>query len=324
MKESDIRPAAVLERYLAAVRRDAAALLERRSAFRRVPCVACGARRTRPAFPKQGYRYETCLCCGTLFLNPRPTPAALGEFYETGTSSKVWSTEFYPATAASRKRHIMAPRVAFLKERLGGVRGPVVDVGCGYGLFLEAVRADLPGRRALGVEPSPDLAAAASAKGLEVVTGYLSDALPRLRGTAAAVTLFEVLEHLPDPVTLLKECRAALRPGGLFWATALGCDGFDVAVLGARHKNVYPPCHINILSLEGFRRLAERAGFRTCELTTPGRLDCDIVRKTPGRPRLGPYLEELFASGDEARLASFQRHLAETGRSSHVWLLARR
>lgn len=87
----------------------------------------------------------------------------------------------------------------------------LLDVGCSRGEFVAA--AARLGFRAEGVEPAPDVAADARAQGLKVHTGLLEEQhFPA--GSFDAVTLFEVIEHLRDPLALLTECRRTLAPGG--------------------------------------------------------------------------------------------------------------
>lgn len=89
-----------------------------------------------------------------------------------------------------------------------------------------------------------------------------------------------------------------------------------------RHRNVYPVNHINILSTLGFRAAMERVGFADVRITTPGRLDLDIIRSQMPPDEIPRFLRTLFARGDEALLARFQEFLAANGLSSHVWVVA--
>lgn len=89
----------------------------------------------------------------------------------------------------------------------------LLDIGCGHrALLLTALRPRL--RRAVGVDYSVD-AALAAAHGLEVIAMDAGAALGRLEGQRFDVVLLNsVLEHLPDPVAVLVQCRERLRPGG--------------------------------------------------------------------------------------------------------------
>ncbi|MBI4325303.1 MAG: class I SAM-dependent methyltransferase [Chloroflexi bacterium] len=100
----------------------------------------------------------------------------------------------------------------------------VVDVGCGNGHFLSL----LPQKNKLGLDFNPQAVAAATARGLQVRCGALGD-LPDQ--SADAITLFQVLEHLTEPVALLKEALRVLRKYGLLIIAVPNNDGFLGAVI---------------------------------------------------------------------------------------------
>jgi SAM-dependent methyltransferase len=94
-------------------------------------------------------------------------------------------------------------------DRLAGA-GPVLDVGCGRGYWMEHL-ARL-GVAAVGVEHDPARAALAGRFG-PVVAGD-GAALPVADGSVGLVWCLHVLHHLPDPAGVLGEARRVLRPGG--------------------------------------------------------------------------------------------------------------
>ena len=94
--------------------------------------------------------------------------------------------------------------------------GPVVDLGCGRGEFLEALRERGLGAR--GVEGNANVVRECREKGLDVVEGDLVDFLrAQAGGSLGGVFSAQVAEHLPPPVlvAMLAEAHRALRPGGL-------------------------------------------------------------------------------------------------------------
>lgn len=328
MKQEDIRPADVWNRYLDAVAEDIADMFQDKSSLEEVPCPACAGADHSQAFEKAGFTYVTCDGCGSLFLNPRPTLAGLNRFYTVGKASQVWANDFYPATAKRRKETIVLERVKFLEDKTLGMGIPlrtIMDIGCGYGTFLHVLKRELPQVRTVGIEPGQSLAEESRAKGIEVVEDIFENVGPEWHGTADVVTCFEVLEHLHDPLPFLQKMCSVIRGNGVAWLTSLGCDGFDVQVLWGKHKNIYPPCHINILSLKGMEILANRAGFSKVEFVTPGKLDVDIVRNSdPDPARLGPFLDGIIRAGKESDIAALQDAMVKMNRSSHVWLFGQR
>ncbi len=328
MKEQDIRPAALFNTYLELSARDAHAFFADRSAFRTVACPGCGAAAAVPAFVKEGFAYVECGDCGSLYVSPRPDPAALDRFYGDSPSATYWAETFFPASLANRREQIFAPRVARVLELLRD-REPhtVIDVGAGYGLFLEEYRRVRPAARLLAVEPGRKLAAACRASGFETLEEPVEGAAA-WAGTADLAVCFEVLEHVYSPLEFVQSMARLLRPGGRMLVSSLGVDGFDIQVLWERSRSVSPPHHLNFPSVDGFTRLFERAGLVDVEVLTPGRLDVDIVRSAlsadPSVAGGSRFLRLLFAKRSSAVHDAFQAFLAANRLSSHVWILASR
>ena len=100
----------------------------------------------------------------------------------------------------------------WLEDRLERqpVDGPVLDLGCGRGLWMARLAAR--GLSPVGVERERERAAAAARHG-PVVSGD-GASLPFAEATMALVWCTHVLHHLPDPAQVLGEVRRVLRPGG--------------------------------------------------------------------------------------------------------------
>jgi SAM-dependent methyltransferase len=95
-------------------------------------------------------------------------------------------------------------------------RGPHVDLGSGAG-GVTALLAD-PGSVAVAVEGSEELSRHCSWRGLAALRATAGD-VPLVSGCARAVTLLDVLEHLADPIPVLREARRLLRPDGVVIVT---------------------------------------------------------------------------------------------------------
>ncbi len=332
MKERDIRPADLFERYLELSQQDAERFFKDPSVFEDVPCLACEEKRVRPAFWKAGFQYVECTRCETLYVSPRPTAKAFRVLYEESPSSRYWAEVFFPAVADARRDRIFVPRVEQIRE-LCAARSVepavVVEVGAGYGVFLEEFRKRFPGSVMRAVEPGRALAEVCRGKGFETLEAFVEDKeTNRWADTADVVVSFETIEHVHSPKLFVEAIGRLLRPGGLALVTGLGVEGFDIQVLWERSKSVYPPHHINFMSIQGFELLFQRAGFENVEVFTPGKLDVDIVKNEWQTDSSG--LEEnrfarlLVLRRDDTTHERFQEFLAENNLSSHVWVLAQR
>jgi 2-polyprenyl-3-methyl-5-hydroxy-6-metoxy-1,4-benzoquinol methylase len=180
-------------------------------------------------------------------------------------------TGTWPSEGAYRR---LLKRTAKLLRRIEGLLGRskngihLLDVGCSSGAFLSAA-ASL-GVRVEGVEPAARPAETAIKMGLNVHHGLLQDlALPE--NAFDVITLFEVIEHLKDPLTLLRACLHVLRPEGLLVIRTGNTDSWTAQVLRARWEYFHLKRHgghICFYSPASIKSLAERTGFAVERLTT--------------------------------------------------------
>jgi 2-polyprenyl-3-methyl-5-hydroxy-6-metoxy-1,4-benzoquinol methylase len=327
MKEYEIRPEALLNRYLELSARDARLCFD--SAPRRpLDCIACGGSDSLHQFEKIGFAYAQCPDCGTLYQNPRPAIDAFEAFYRRSESSRYWAEVFFPAVAETRREKIVRPRV----ERMAAICAEksievehLIDVGAGYGVFLDEWRRRFPDVHALAVEPSAALAAECRKKGFAVVEELVENVTGH-DNSADLVICFEVLEHVYDPLAFVRVLKSLARPNGYVFVSTLCIDGFDLQVLWDRSTQISPPHHINFFSVQGFRDLFRRAGLSDVMVITPGQLDVDIVTNAAKRdPTLldeQRFVKKLLE--DDRAAAAFQRFLAEHLLSSHAWIIGRK
>ncbi len=145
--------------------------------------------------------------------------------------------------------------VRLARAALEGAPSPCLEVGVGTGRFAAAVGCEF------GVDPSPAMARAARARGVEaaVATG---ESLP-VRGSSLGSILYSVtLCFLDDPRVALAEARRALRPGGVLALCMVPAEspwGSRYAELAAAGHTFYS--HARFYTVDEASRLAEEAGF---------------------------------------------------------------
>ncbi len=167
-------------------------------------------------------------------------------------------------------------------DLLRDLPGPVLDVGCGRGEFLELLKAE--GIASSGVESNPVSVETARARGLSVEG---ADALQLLGGRPAgalgAVVAFQVVEHWPPEgiFRFLQLSRRALAPGGILVAETINVDS-----LSALRAFYLDPTHVRPVPPDALRFLAEAAGFA----------DARIEYRSPL-----PASDRLAGSDDDAR-----------------------
>jgi 2-polyprenyl-3-methyl-5-hydroxy-6-metoxy-1,4-benzoquinol methylase len=327
VKESDIRPQELMQRYIELSAKDAEHCFdggERRD----IPCIACGSKNVEEEFTKNSFAYALCRECGTLYQTPRPSIEQFEVFYRDSESSRYWAEVFFPTVAEARREKIFKPRVEHLAEickEVGLEVEKLIDVGAGYGIFLDEWRTIKPETELLAVEPSSALVEECRNKGFNViestvenVTGYDS--------YADLVVCFEVLEHVDDPLEFITVLKKMVRPGGYLFVSTLCIDGFDLKMLWDKSSQISPPHHINFHSIKGFELLFARAGLHEIQITTPGKLDVDIVKNfvenNPDIVNNNKFMKDLLYDRGKSKL--FQEFLADNQLSSHAWVLGKK
>jgi len=324
MREIDIRPRALFEEYLRLCAEDTRTYfdsVERRS----IACPACQSI-GKPAFTKEGFTYELCDTCDSLYVSPRPVAQAFSSYYLTAPSSRFWATTFYRETAEARRRLLWQPKARAVAAKLASLDAgshTIVDIGGGYGLFAEEIKALVP-HEPLVVEPAPHLAQVCRDKSLRVLEKFLEDVRPSdLPAGGKAFVSFELFEHLHDPRLFLARLRELMGRGDIFVFTTLSGTGLDIRLLWDRSKSVSPPHHLNFLNPRSVTMLLESLGFAAVEVTTPGALDVDILANN--RDALTDrFWRLLIERSDERQRQQWQRVVAETGWSSHMMVVCRK
>ncbi|MEK7474369.1 MAG: class I SAM-dependent methyltransferase [Candidatus Coatesbacteria bacterium] len=205
-----------------------------------------------------GYgRVVRCVRCGVLRLSPRPAWGALRGEYEASADPRYLDELAGRLASARRMLRLLELVVA---------PGRLVDVGCGPGALLAAAA---PRWRATGVELSRWSTAEARRRGGEVVEGTLAGAaFPD--ASIDAVTMLDVVEHLPDPREVLAEVRRILRPGGAVLVLTPDVGAFMARAMGAWWWGLRP-AHLYYFSARTLRALLDQEGFEVRLVRRVGR-----------------------------------------------------
>ncbi|MDO8571546.1 MAG: class I SAM-dependent methyltransferase [bacterium] len=326
MKESDIRKKELVDEMLRLAKNDIINFFSEKNTYQEVPCPACAGVRRNQAFIKEGFQYALCDDCGTLYVNPRPSFEQLRKYYLNGTSAKFFAEKFFPPVAESRRKNIFRPRAKALapliKERQLISIG---DIGAGFGIFCEELRYFFSDRTLICIEPESTMAEICRRKGLTVIEKTLEE-IDATDQQFDLLTSFELMEHLHSPHTFIEKVKTLLKPGGYFLFTTLSIEGFDLQLLWEKSKSIMPPYHINFLNPRAARTMIERCGLECVEITTPGKLDVDILEGRYKEEGVSPerFWKLFFDRVNEETKVAFQEMLIKNRLSSHMWVLARK
>jgi len=144
-------------------------------------------------------------------VTPRPDPAATAAAHQYGLHQGDTALAVTGRYRPGKIRRYLGILQDIYGESLPAGMISWLDIGCGHGEFLAALRR-FGGPRLLlsGLEPNVHKASGCLSRGLDVRTSQLAD----VAGTFSAISLLNVFSHLQDPKAFIRECVARLEPGG--------------------------------------------------------------------------------------------------------------
>ncbi len=232
-------------------------------------CPLCGSDEYRTAFTEGPYSVRRCRRCGLGFTSPRLEAQELAAMYGDDSYWRSGSpkTLGYHDYRADEPLYLETFRRRLGFALAGGPRGGrALDVGCAAGFCMAVLRER--GFDVSGVEVSPTIAAHARDRfGFDTVhVGTLQEA-PFAEGSFDLITMWDVIEHVPDARALLSRARELLAPGGLLIVETQDIDSAFARALGPRWHHYKHAEHIYHHTPSTVRRLLADAGFHTERLT---------------------------------------------------------
>lgn len=165
-----------------------------------------------------------------------------------------------------RPTYVQGLKLRLVLDALQGIEGDVLDIGCGAGNVARAIAERQADLRVHGVDVSASALKAARWAAPHIDFRMApAEALPFKDGSMSAVVMLDVLEHLEDPATVLREIHRVLRPGGLFHiALPLEVQPWTlyrlVTRLGWKAK-LHHCGHIQLFDARRFETMAAAAGM---------------------------------------------------------------
>jgi len=189
-----------------------------------------------------------CPQCRLGFRHPRLPKARLDALYAAGSEAS-WTWE-----ASDRTDWMLAAQT--LRDLLPGP-ARVLDIGCFDGTFLASLGPDV---EKCGIEIMPSAAQSARTKGIRVVAADFAGLAPA-PAAYDAITAFDVIEHVEDPLAFLSLLASALRPGGVIVISTGNLDAWSWALMRSSYWYCAIPEHISFLSESWFRHATKTLGL---------------------------------------------------------------
>jgi 2-polyprenyl-3-methyl-5-hydroxy-6-metoxy-1,4-benzoquinol methylase len=244
-------------------------------AWEKVPCLLCQDERAEsivhaadndPSGGALRFGVARCQRCGLCYTNPRPTANSIAQFY----------TDDYPPHQIAKNRRVQASTMGRWLARLAGQscrerhylpfvgQGRLLDFGCGGGDFLLRMRDQ--GWQATGLDSSSKVIR--FLRKVHGLHGYVGS-LPHPDLPPASfdvVTMWAALEHVHQPLAVLREAYRLLSPGGRLYVQVPNFESWDRRLFGAHWYSLDLPRHLTHFGPATLALALRSAGFRLLEL----------------------------------------------------------
>lgn len=245
-------------------------------------CAACGHRELVVAYRIFDRTIIKCTACSFMQTHPKPRGEDLVKVYTADyftnqnlvnpATDAIYGYYDYLAERLNKQakyKQILKKLIRYLKE--GGVEErDVLDVGCGYGFFLDS-SVDF-GFTPHGLEFNEhaiEQLRARYAFRVEKSSGTIGEAFPGT--TFASVVMLDTIEHLMDPFGALADIHGKLRPNGVVAISTMNSTSFTSRLMGDRLEDFRRiKEHLFFFDRRTLRAALERAGFEVLEVKSIG------------------------------------------------------
>jgi SAM-dependent methyltransferase len=222
------------------------------------PCPVCSSAADRVAFVKDAFPHKVCAECGMMYVSPILRPNASEVTFRGSESTDKW----VDVLLNENQRRFDRPKFEQGLDLLARFARPdqrrVLDIGCGVGHFLELARDR--GWEGTGIELNAKAVANCRRLGLDVREELLgADTFPA--ASFDAVTMWDVLEHVPYPARIIEHIRSVLRPDGLLVVRVPNGMALAARVLQEKCNMFAGFTHINLFSPPTLERFMADQGF---------------------------------------------------------------
>lgn len=238
-------------------------------------CPVCANNNFVPEFSCQDhlvtrevFSIQRCASCGLLMTNPQPEPGALGKYYESSSYMPHQASGFLGRIYSMARNRAIKWKLNLIEQYQP--TGHLLDYGCGTGEFLAYAKRN--NWQTSGVEPNPDAQHRANE-----LAGPVALTLEKLQSPPFdIITLWHVLEHIPDISALLKKLQRVLKKTGTIFIAVPNHKSWDAEKYRRDWAGYDVPRHLWHFNKNSMEQLLSNNGFNLTRVV-PMKLDAFYV-----------------------------------------------
>lgn len=232
-----------------------------------VSCPICNSSLYKKLYQKNKLWLVECRQCRLIYVNPRPKEEEIDSHYskdyyycpdkapDDNTRYLDYNKPYVDGIGQKRFENVLQ-QIEDLT-----IKSELLDIGAATGYLVKT--AQDRGWKSQGVEISKWATEYGQNKlNVKMFCGKLKDAKFK-NNQFAVVTMFDVLEHLTDPLAELKDVNRVMKNKGILFIETINFDNFITKnIIGKNYSLVLPPWHLNYFSRRNLKQLLEKSGFR--------------------------------------------------------------
>jgi 2-polyprenyl-6-hydroxyphenyl methylase/3-demethylubiquinone-9 3-methyltransferase len=297
--------------------------------FIKRPCFLCG-NDDFIALDKFHNAYEIVKCniCMSQSVNPAPSEDALIDYYNAGKSN-ILLDQLLKSRYKKNSNFIIDDRIKIVLEliyKLNKFDINILEIGCSSGAFLSKLKyfskKNFPDKNFSfkGIDIDSNAIQSRVDDNLDLTT-VSAEAYVKSSSVQYDIILhFELIEHLLNPHSFMTSLFQLLRDDGFMFFSTPNSEGLEMIASGYNSyrplaHSIFPPMHLNAFSMSNIVHFAIRSGFKVVKVSTPGKLDVDMLSIFEGELELG--LKKI-SDLDENTKGLIQYLVSYLGSSSHM------
>ncbi len=231
-------------------------------------CPGCGKTQHFYFFTKNGHDLYRCAKCSMFGLHPMPVALERDVYNENYFTNGKHGFGYVDYDRDKEPmRSVFKKYLTRIEEKMSS-KGTILDIGAATGFFMKIAQDE--GWTVSGIEISPYAAEVARKKGLDIQLGtFGTTEIPQ--NSFDVITMWDVLEHLADPVSDLERAYGTLKPGGLLLINTPDSSSMYARFFGRRWHLIVPPEHIHYFNKKSIGSFLERGGFTTVDIVRIGK-----------------------------------------------------